>query len=140
MIVAQTTDAVIATDLHGVICVWNGGAERVFGHAAASACGSHLDLIIPDTLRKAHWAGFDQAIATGVLKYEGQVMVTRSVHQDGRKLYVEMTFNLLRDAAALVVGVLAIARDCTQHFEEERALRTRLRMLEQSGGQLGAEW
>ncbi|HVL09034.1 MAG TPA: PAS domain S-box protein [Burkholderiaceae bacterium] len=130
MIVAQTSDAIIATDSGGAIRVWNAGAERLFGHAPTEMLGGSLDAIIPDTLRKAHWIGFDHAVATGQMKYSGQVMTTRSIHKDGHKLYIDMSFDLLRDAADQVIGVLAIARDCTVRYEAERAMRTRLRELE----------
>lgn len=130
MIVAQTSDAIIATDSGGVICVWNAGAERLFGHSQAEMLGGSLDTIIPETLRKAHWMGFDRAVVSGQMKYSGEVMTTRSMHKDGHKLYIDMSFNLLRDAADQVIGVLAIARDCTARYEAERAMRTRLRELE----------
>ena len=130
MIVAQTSDAIIATDSGGAIRVWNAGAEQLFGHAQAEMLGGSLDAIIPETLRQAHWAGFDHAVATGQMKYSGEVMTTRSMHKDGRRLYIDMSFNLLRDAADQVVGVLAIARDCTSRYEAERAMRARVRELE----------
>ncbi|TMS58470.1 PAS sensor domain-containing protein [Imbroritus primus] len=130
MIVAQTSDAIIATDRGGVIRVWNAGAERLFGHRQSEMLGGSLDVIIPETLRKAHWIGFDRAVVSGQMKYSGEVMTTRSMHKDGRKLYIDMSFNLLRDASDQVVGVLAIARDCTARYEAERAMRTRLRELE----------
>ncbi|WP_428852722.1 PAS domain-containing protein [Imbroritus primus] len=130
MIVAQTSDAIIATDRGGVIRVWNAGAERLFGHRQSEMLGGSLDVIIPETLRKAHWIGFDRAVVSGQMKYSGEVMTTRSMHKDGRKLYIDMSFNLLRDASDQVVGVLAIARDCTARYEAERAMRMRLRELE----------
>ena len=130
MIVAQTSDAIIATDSGGVIRVWNHGAERLFGHTPSEMLGGSLDAIIPETLRKAHWTGFDRAVVSGQMKYSGEVMTTRSVHKDGRKLYIDMSFNLLRDTAEQIVGVLAIARDCTVRYEAERAMRARLRGLE----------
>lgn len=130
MIVAQTSDAIVATDSTGTIRVWNAGAERVFGHTAADMLGGSLDTIVPESLRKAHWAGFDQAVGSGHLKYVDQVLTTRSMHKDGRKLYIDMSFNLLRDAAGQVAGILAIARDCTERDQAERALRARVQELE----------
>jgi PAS domain S-box-containing protein len=45
------SDAIVAADRDGIICFWNPGAERIFGHAAADAIGHSLDLIIPGRLR-----------------------------------------------------------------------------------------
>jgi PAS domain S-box-containing protein len=68
-------EAIIAADREGVICFWNPGAERLFGHAAADAMGQPLDLIIPDRLRQRHWEGYRRTIASGKSRYgEGDVL------------------------------------------------------------------
>ena len=107
-------DAIIFADRGGVIRFWNRAAETVFGHAAADAVGRNLDLIIPERLRAAHWEGFDKAIASGVTRHSGKAMTTRSMHKDGHRIYVELSFGLLRDAAGTVIGALACGRDCTE--------------------------
>ncbi len=38
------------------------------------------------------------------------MLTTRAEHADGRKLYVDLAFSMIRDAAGSVVGVLATAR------------------------------
>ena len=40
--------AIVAADRDGIICFWNPGVERIFGHAAADTIGHSLDLIIPE--------------------------------------------------------------------------------------------
>jgi PAS domain S-box-containing protein len=47
-----------------VIRFWNGGAERIFGFAAAEAVGQSLDIVIPETLRARHWEGYDRVMRT----------------------------------------------------------------------------
>jgi PAS domain S-box-containing protein len=111
LIVEQASEAVVFADRSGAIRLWNRGAEKLFGHSAAEALGAHLDLIIPERFRGAHWHGFRRAIETGELRSADLVRVTRSQHKDGRKLYVEMSFALARDDAGTVVGAFAIARD-----------------------------
>ena len=112
-IVAQAPDVIIFADCQGAIRVWNHGAETVFGHSAAEALGESLDLIIPERLRTAHWNGFHKAVNSGQTRYQNQVLTTRSMHKDGSRLYVELSFGLVRDGNGGIVGSLAIGRDCT---------------------------
>lgn len=133
-VVEQTPDAVILADEAGVVRLWNRAAETLFGHAAEEAIGKSLDIIIPERLRAAHWAGFNHALSTGHEKYVGQVLTTRSVHKDGRTLYVDLAFALLREGDGRIAGALATARDVTSRYLEQRALRSRLADLEKQGG------
>src|SRR5688500_12098003 len=68
-VLAAAADAVVATDRHGIISVWNPGAERIFGHRAAEVVGHSLDIIIPERLRARHWEGFHRVIAAGQSHY-----------------------------------------------------------------------
>lgn len=120
-ILEQTTDAVIYSDREGIIRRWNQAAVLLFGFAAAQALGQSLDLVIPEHLRKAHWTGFDRAVASGSTRLAGRPSVTRALHQDGRRLYLEMTFAVVKDDAGTVVGSVAIARDVTERVQRERS-------------------
>ena len=119
-IVEQAPDAIIFADRDGAIRVWNRGASTVFGYSAAEILGRSLDVIIPERLRSAHWQGFHRAIDTGRTRHGDRVLTTRSVHKNGAKLYVDMSFGLVRDATGAVLGALAVARDCTaRQLKEE---------------------
>ena len=123
-IVEQAPDAIIFADREGAIRVWNRGAEAVFGYAAAEVLGNSLDVIIPERLRRAHWEGFRRAIDTGQTKFGGRVLTTRSVHKDGSKLYLDLSFGLIRDEAGAIAGALAVGRDCTaRHIERAARLQ-----------------
>jgi PAS domain S-box-containing protein len=114
-IVEQAPNGIIFADREGLIRVWNQGAETIFGHPAAEVLGKSLDVIIPERLRRAHWEGFTKAIETGHTKFGGRVMTTRSNHKDGSKLYVDMSFGLVRDRDGQVAGALAIVMQ-TRNF------------------------
>jgi PAS domain S-box-containing protein len=131
-IVEDAPDALIFADRHGAIRLWNRAAQTLFGYSAAEVMGQSLDLMIPERLRAAHWAGFDKALESGVTKYAGRVLTTRSMHKDGRRLYVDLSFSLLKDDAGNFAGALAIARDATERYNAERELRTRLAELEKT--------
>jgi PAS domain S-box-containing protein len=129
-IVAATSDAVIFADRDGLVRLWNRGAELVFGYSAPEVLGQSLDIIIPERLRRAHWEAFDRSLQTGQTKYTDRVLTTRSVHKSGARIYVDLSFGLVRDADGSVLGAFAIGRDCTARYLEERALTARVQELE----------
>ena len=73
---------------------------------------------------------FRKAMDTGRTKYAGQVLTTRSVRRNGDRLYVDLSFSLVRDDAGTVTGALAIARDCTARRQADNALQARAVELE----------
>ena len=129
-LVEASPDAIIYTDRTGTIRLWNSAAERIFGHRAAEVVGQNLDVIVPERLRAAHWKGFEAAVESGREKYAGRVLTTRSEHKNGTRLYVDLAFALLRDSDGAVTGVLATARDSTESYAEQKALRARVAELE----------
>lgn len=124
-IVEHIAEAVVFANRDGVIERWNSAAAAMFGFSAAEAIGQRLDLMIPEHLRAAHWRGFDAAMRSGTLRLNGHATLTRGLHESGRKLYVEMSFALVRDGAGAVVGSVAVARDVTERVEREKAARAR---------------
>jgi PAS domain S-box-containing protein len=134
-IVDEAPEAIIFADRDGAIRLWNRGAETIFGYAASEAIGRSLDLIIPDRLRAAHWAGFNRALETGVTRYAGRVLTTRSMHRSGSTLYVDLSFGLVKDADGTIAGAFAIGRECTARHAADKAQKARVAELEQ---QLGA--
>lgn len=104
------TEAYIYADLQGIIRFWSGGCERLFGFTKEEALGQSLDLIIPEKLRAAHWRGFNAAIETGQMKHYGKVLTTRSLHKVEEKIYVDLSFHLVKDASGKVIGSSAIGR------------------------------
>jgi PAS domain S-box-containing protein len=131
-IVEQSTDAIIFADPDGVVRVWNSGAERIFGHMAADVIGGPLDIIIPERMIQAHNNGFNHAITTGEMKYVNKVLTTRSMHKDGTRIYVDMSFGLVRDNDGKVLGAVAIARDITERYANESAQRVKMAELEKA--------
>ena len=119
----QVADAVICTDRSGAIIRWNAACTALFGYSAKETLGQSVELIIPEHLRTAHWSGFDAAMAKGVMKLEGRPTLTRALHKGGRRLYVEMTFAIVKgDTEGELLGAVAMARDVTERVERERAV------------------
>jgi PAS domain S-box-containing protein len=129
-IVAGSHDAIIFADRQGIIRLWNGGAEAMFGYPAAEAIGRPLDLIIPENLRPRHWEGFHRVMETGVSRYATNLLAVPALCKDGRRISVEFSMALVRDEAGGIVGGAAVIRDVTSRWEKEKAIRERLAALE----------
>lgn len=122
-ILDQTSDALIYAGTDGTIQRWNAASAQLFGFSIEEAMGQSLDIIIPEHLREAHWRGFDAALASGQLKLSGKPTLTRALHKNGHKIYVEMTFAIVKNEAGKVQGSVSMARDVTERIEKEKAAR-----------------
>ena len=123
-ILDQVADAVIYINGSGTIIRWNPACTALFGFSAEEALGQSVDLIVPEHLRAAHWSGFDAAMTKGATRLQGRPTLTRALHKSGRRLYVEMTFAIVKgDTESKVLGSVAMARDVTERVERERAAR-----------------
>ena len=123
-------DAIIAVGGDGKIVVWNPAAERIFGFTAADAVGQSLDLIIPERFRERHWNGFRQVMLSGHTRYGTEVLRVPALHKDGRALSIAFTIALVNSPDSQSFSIVAIVRDETQRWNEERELRRRLADLE----------
>ena len=130
-LVEALADAVVVADPSGAIRFWNPAAERLFGFTEAEALGNSLDLIVPERFRERHWAGYNRTMATGQSRYANDVLRVPAVHKDGRPLSIAFTVGLLYGPQGNVTGILAVIRDETARFAEDRNLRKRLADLEQ---------
>ena len=129
-LVAAIGDAIVVTDTGGAITVWNPAAERMFGFTPGEALGQSLDLIIPERLRKRHWDGYHKTMLTGETKYGTDLLKVPATHKDGRALSVAFTVALLYSAQSKPVAIVAVIRDETIRFDEDRSMRKRLAELE----------
>ena len=123
-------DAVIAADASGAIIFWNPAATRLFGYSQDEAMGQSLDLITPQRHQKRHWDGYYKTMQTGQTKYGHDVLKVPAVHKDGHALSIAFTVALLHSSDQKVSSIVAVIRDETDRFAEERNLRKQLTELE----------
>ena len=123
-------DAVMVSNAGGAIVYWNAACERLFGFSAQEAMGQSLDLIIPQRQQGRHWEGYHKTMASGITRYGTSLLKVPAVHKEGKPLSIAFTVSLLTDAAGAVEGIVAIVRDDTQRFNDERTLRKRIAELE----------
>ena len=123
-------DAVIVVDAHEKIVLWNAAATRIFGYSEEEALGHTLDLIVPERQRQRHNEGCRKSMETGTTRYGTSLLKVPAKHQDGRTLSIAFTVGMLFDEKHQANGVVAVIRDETERFAEERTLKKRLAELE----------
>jgi PAS domain S-box-containing protein len=123
-------DAIVIADASGAITLWNPAAERIFGFREGEALGKSLDIITPQRLQHRHWEGYHKTMASGVTRYGNDVLSVPAVHKDGHSLSIAFTVALLHSEDKKVSAIVAVIRDETSRFEEERKLKKRITELE----------
>ena len=129
-IVEGVPDAVVFADREGIIRLWNGGAEAMFGFRADEALGRSLDLIIPEKMRKRHWEGYYKVMETGVTRYGKELLSVPGIRKDGSRVSLEFSVALIPGDDGSMQGIVAVLRDVTERWMKEKDLKERLTLLE----------
>jgi PAS domain S-box-containing protein len=138
-IVESTDDAIIGTDIDGIITDWNKGAERLYGYSASEVIGRSISLLMPPD-RSDDFAEIMRKAKPGdsVNHYE-----TVRQKKDGTRVEVSATASPIIDAEGQIVGASAITRDITERKWAEKTLREseeRFRLAAQAGKIFAYEW
>lgn len=128
-IVNTSSDAVMFADREGIIRLWNGGAERMFGFSAAEALGQSLDLIIPENLRGRHWDGYGRVMESGSSRYSADLLSAPALRKDGTRISTEFSMVMVKDDAGIMLGVAAIIRDVSARWQREKELKEQIKTL-----------
>ncbi len=105
-IVDSSDDAILESDLAGVIRTWNKSAERLFGYPAEEEVGMAAATLTPEERRDEELALLARVV---VGERIGQHRTVRR-RRDGTTAEVSLSLSPIRDLGGLVVGVSMIAR------------------------------
>jgi PAS domain S-box-containing protein len=118
-IIEQIHDAVIETDLQGVIRLWNRGAERIYGYASSEAIGQHVSfLYFPEDLYLLQEHVLDPLHRKGEHEVEKRIR-----RKSGEACFIHLSLSMLRDEAGAAYGMIGYSTDLTQRHNAEEALR-----------------
>ncbi len=120
-IVESSDDAILSTDLDGVIDSWNRGAERLFGYRADEAIGKPVAMLNPPD------RGDDERDILERIKRGEHVEHREAVRRrkDGGLVDVSLSASPIKNAKGQVVGAAKIARD----IAERRRLQHQQKLL-----------
>jgi PAS domain S-box-containing protein len=109
-IVKSSEDAIISTDVDGVITSWNQGAEKLLGYSAIESVGKSVTFLLPPDQRDEE-SGILERIRNGLHTDPSETVRLR---KDGSKVWVSSSVSPLRDARGYVIGASEIIRDMTE--------------------------
>ena len=117
-IVESSEDAIISTDLSGIIISWNRGSEKLYGYGAAEIIGRPVSVLFPQASRDEQHATF-QRVSHGeaIENYE-----TKRRRTDGSDIHVSLTVSALRNDRGTIIGTSEIARDISARIVAEEIL------------------
>ncbi|SFL78549.1 bifunctional diguanylate cyclase/phosphodiesterase [Salibacterium qingdaonense] len=120
-IIHSATDAIVTADKEGTIISWNAAAERIFGHSKEDVIGHDLTVIIPESYRDAHNAGFTNHQHTGEEKLIGSVVELEGLHKNGRTFPIELSLSKQgRDKTVYFTGII---RDISERVEQNERIQ-----------------
>ena len=74
-----------------------------------------------------------RALAAGHTLHGRRALPTRSMHKNGGRLYVELSFSVVKNAQGAVIGAMAIGRDITARYLKSKDQWPHLEALEAWG-------
>jgi PAS domain S-box-containing protein len=140
---AASEMSVIATDINGLITVFNTGAERMLGYAAADMVGHSTPARLHDSLELADRAAeLSRQLGEPV---EGMRTLIRGaehdgfearewtyVRKDGSRFPILLTVTAIRDDDGALLGFLGIGVDISQRKRDDAILRESIQRAEQA--------
>jgi PAS domain S-box-containing protein len=119
-IVDSSDDAIISTNLDGVIISWNPGAAHLYGYLAHEAIGQLVAMLLPHDLQDEVPVIINRIKETMCTQH----VETVRVRKDGQHIDVALTFSPIKDATGSLTGISGISRDMTERkrIAAERAV------------------
>jgi len=124
-IVTSSSDAVISSDLNGLVTSWNAAAEELFGYSRAEILGLPLTTtVVPPEFR-------DPSRGEALLR--GETIPSLEIpcrRKDGSLVDVGASISPIQDETGVITGFSYIARDVSQRLQRDAALRESQRALQ----------
>ena len=117
-IVESSDDAMVVTDLSGIVQTWNKGAERLYGYSAAEMIGRSMSLLLPAD-RPDEESTILKRLSVGG---HAEHFKTARMRKDGKQVEISLSISPICDRNGRVVASSHVARD----IQILRALELRL--------------
>jgi len=119
VIVASSQDAIISTNMDGMITSWNEGARRMFGYDAAEVIGKSGSRLWPPEM----WSKVPALLKKIAAKERVNDYDIAAVRKDGTKFDMSISISPITRADGTVIGASVVERDITDRMKSESRIR-----------------
>ncbi len=116
-IINNSADAIVTSDLEGLVTSWNQGAEKIFGFSEKDVTGIFLPFV-PEFLFEKEQENIERIKKGEVLK---DIETLRS-KKDGTIIEISLTLSPIKNATGDVIGISGISRDISEKKRVEKEL------------------
>lgn len=107
-IVAASDDAIISSDIDGIILSWNAAAEAIYGIKAKDVIGKHRSIVNPDSAGRLEMDRIHARVLAGETV---KVPRLKRRRPDGSEFRISLTFAPVFDKRGRVTCVAGVGRD-----------------------------
>ena len=125
-IVHSSEQAILSTDLNGIILTWNQGAQRLFGYSADEAIGKPVTIFFPADVED------EEAIIFGRIRHIELIDQCETLlrRMDGSLVAVSLTASPIWDRDGRIIGTSKIASDITERKRAQERQELLLREMD----------
>lgn len=116
-LIDNSADAIITTDVNGMVISWNKEAEKIYGYTEEEAVGRFLPFV-PDFLINKEKENAERVKNGEVIKD----IETIRQRKDGTLFEVSLTLSPVKDVSGNVIGISGISRDISEKKRVEKEL------------------
>ena len=125
-IVESSHEAIVCSDLNGIVTTWNASAERLYGHTASEMIGRSVAATQSADCQAEIKKFIEELLAGG----ESVVHEAVRTRKDGTSVDVSIVLSPIKGEDGSVVAISAIVRDITARKRSEQTLRNMTRALD----------
>ncbi|HEX6289834.1 MAG TPA: PAS domain S-box protein, partial [Herpetosiphonaceae bacterium] len=118
--------AVIATDLDGMIVYWNPFAEKLYGWTATEVHGRNILDVTPSAMLQTHASEIMERLREGK-PWSGEFYVQR---RDGTMFPVLVSDSPIQDESGRLIGIIGFSVDITERKQLEARLHEETETVE----------
>lgn len=119
-IVEFSNDAIVSTNLNGIVTSWNGTAETLFGYTRLEMIGRPIALLFPPDCLGEEADSYARLKAGEIIAHHE----TRRLRADGTEVSVSITASPIRDSTGTIVGVSKILQNITEQMLDREKVKT----------------